>query len=204
MLAELIHDLEQDYPGVLERGLCLLMSGVSWQYYEALICKLEDRASLRLTYLDGELEVVAPSRRQEGIKKRIAILLEAYFEETDTEYFPLGSTTFRSEQQRGGSEPDESYCLGVEKDVPDLVVEVSLTSGGIDKLTVYQRLKIPEIWFWQDEQLSIYCLREGQYEKVTRSELLPKLELELLKAYILHPQPLSAVKEFRQRIRQSM
>ncbi len=112
MLAEFIHELEQNNPAVLEQEIYLSMRGVSWQYYETLLHKFEDHASLHLTYLDGVLEVVSPSRRHEGIKKRIATLLEAYFEETATEYFPLGSTTFRSQEQRGGGEPDESYCQG--------------------------------------------------------------------------------------------
>jgi Uma2 family endonuclease len=204
MLAQLIQELEQDYQGWLEQDVCLLMSGVSWQYYEQLLLKLEDNASLRLVYLDGVLEIVSPSRRHEGIKKRIATLLEAYFEETDTEYFPLGSTTFRSEEQRGGSEPDESYCIGAEKPIPDLVIEVVLTSGGVDKLTVYQRLEIPEVWFWQNDQLVVYCLRGTQYEQSDRSQLLPQLDLEVLATYINHPQPLAAVKKFRRSLRENL
>ncbi|HEY9748278.1 MAG TPA: Uma2 family endonuclease [Allocoleopsis sp.] len=204
MLAQLIQELEQDYQGWLEQDVCLLMGSVSWQYYDRLLNKLQDNASLRLVYLDGVLEIVSPSRRHEGIKKRIATLLEVYFEETDTEYFPLGSTTFRSEEQRGGSEPDESYCIGTDKAIPDLVIEVVLTSGGVDKLTVYQRLEIPEVWFWQNEQLAVYCLRGEQYEQSDRSLLLARLDLEVLTTYINHPQPLAAVKEFRQSLRENL
>ncbi|MBW4486434.1 MAG: Uma2 family endonuclease [Trichocoleus desertorum ATA4-8-CV12] len=204
MLAQLIQELEQEYQGWLEQDVYLLMSGVSWQHYERLLQKLEDNASLRLVYLDGVLEIASPSRRHEGIKKRIATLLEAYFEETDTDYFPLGSTTFRSEEQRGGSEPDESYCIGAEKPIPDLAIEVVLTSGGVDKLAVYQRLEIPEVWFWQDDQLVVYCLRGEQYEHSDRSQLLPQLSLETLTTYINHPQSLEAVKEFRQSLRANL
>lgn len=80
---------------------------------------------------------MSPSRHHEAVKKQIATLLEVYFEETNTNYFPLGSTTFRKQEKRGGTEPDESYCIGTEKEFPDLAVEVVLTSGGTDKLAVY-------------------------------------------------------------------
>ncbi len=200
MLAELIQQLEQDHQEWLEQDVCLLLN-VSWFYYVHLLSKLTDNAALRLNYLDGVLAIVAPSRRHEGIKKRLATLLEAYFEETNTEYFPLGSTTLRSEAQQAGGEPDESYCLGTEKPMPDLVVEVTLTSGGIDKLAIYQRLGVAEVWFWQDDQLTVYCLREEKYEQSDRSQLLAQLNLEVLTTYINHPQPLAAVKEFRRSLR---
>lgn len=201
MLAELIQQLEQDHQEWLEQDVYLLLNKVSWFYYVHLLSTFQENAAFRLSYLDGVLEVVAPSRRHEGIKKRIATLLEVYFEETSTEYFPLGSTTLRSETQKAGGEPDESYCLGAEKPIPDLVVEVTLTSGGVDKLAIYQRLGVPEVWFWQDEQLTVYCLRGERYEQSDRSQLLPQLDLGRVTSYINYPQPLAAVKEFRQSLR---
>lgn len=201
MLTELIQELEQETLDNLEREERFITSQVSWQQYEALLLKLEDNSYYRVTYLDGVLEIVSPSRRHEGAKKRIGTLLEVYFEETDTEYFPLGSTTFRSQERRGGTEPDESYCLGSEKEFPDLVVEVVFTSGGVDKLPVYKKLGVTEVWFWENARFSLYRLRGDKYEPIPKSELLPDLDLALLAEYVQHPNPLLAVKEFRQQIR---
>ena len=75
-------------------------------------------------------------------------MLEIYFQEKRIRYFPLGSTTFRKQAKIGGVEPDESYCLGIEKEVPDFAIEVVVTSGGIDKLEVYKRLGVTEVWFF--------------------------------------------------------
>ena len=72
---------------------------------------------------------MAPSRRHESGKTCIGTLLESYFLETETEYISLGSTTLRRQEQRGGAELDESSCLGAEKELPDLGLEVVLTSG---------------------------------------------------------------------------
>src|SRR5688500_11856439 len=83
-----------------------LTDGVSWQQYEALLARRGDRSGYRVSYLDGVLEIVAPSRRHESGKTRIGTLLEIFFLETDTVYFPLGSTTLRTPEKRGGAEPD--------------------------------------------------------------------------------------------------
>ena len=188
-----------------------ITSGISWQYYETLLDKLGDSAGVRVTYFDGVLEIVSPSRRHESGKTRIGTLLEIYFLETDTDYFPLGSTTLRSLTTLSGTEPDESYCIGEERALPDLVVEVIATSGGVNKLAVYGRLGIPEVWFWQDEHLSLYHRREQTplqfkqtygYEPVARSELLPDLDIALLTECIQQPNPLAAAKEFRSRLRE--
>ncbi|MGD1806858.1 Uma2 family endonuclease [Dapis sp. BLCC M126] len=136
------------------------MSPVSWSQYETLLLTLGERSSYHINYLDGVLEIVAPSRRHEGRKTRIGTLLEIYFLETNTEYFPTGSTTFLLSEQSVGGEPDESYCVGTDKEFPDLAIEVVVTSGGINRLAIYQQLGIQEVWFWVKDRLAIYYLRE--------------------------------------------
>lgn len=182
----------------------LIITGVSWQQYEALLAKLGDSPCYGVTYLEGVLEIMSPSRRHEYNKKNIGRLLEAYFEETRTKFWGLGSTTFRLQEARGGTEPDECYCLETNKELPDLAIEVVLTSGGIDKLTVYKRLGIKEVWFWQNDKFEIYCLRGKEYEKINQSQLLPQLNLTLLAEYVIKSDPLEAVLEFREKIRRSV
>jgi len=78
---------------------------------------------------------------------------------------------------------------------------VVFTSGGIDKLVAYQRLSIPEVWFWEDEVLSIYSLlREGdvmRYEKIPQSKVLAGLDVELLSQCILMSNHVESIKAFR-------
>jgi Uma2 family endonuclease len=190
-----------------------LTTGVSWQHYEALLVRLEDRPGFRVTYLDGVLEIVSPSLRHEDTKSRIGDLLLVYFLATDTDYYPKGSTTFRQQEQRGGTEADESYCIGTDKAVPDLAIEVVITSGNLNKLEIYNRLKVPEVWFWHHERFILYHLRPetpstfsqtSGYEEMTRSELLPRLDIELLTEYVRHPSPLTAAKEFRKRLQEQL
>lgn len=77
-----------------------------------------------------------------------------------------------------------------------------VTSGGIDKLEAYKRLKMPEVWFWQDGKLSIYHLRVADnavsYEQISFGELLPSLDIAFLTHCIDIPNHVEAAKTFRQ------
>ena len=190
-----------------------IVTGVAWEQYEALLNDLGDSLAYRVAYLDGVLEIVSPSRRHENAKTRIGDLLLIYFVETDTEYFPVGSTTLRKPNKKAGGEPDESYCIGTDKEFPDLVIEVVVTSGGINRLDMFRRLGVLEVWFWQNNRFKLYRLREETptqfastfgYELISRSELLPDLDINLLTECVQNPNPLAAAKEFRQRLREQL
>jgi Uma2 family endonuclease len=79
-----------------------IITGVTWEQYETLLAELGDSASCRVAYLDGVLEIVVPSRRHERGKTQIGTFLEIYFLETDTEYFPMGSTTLQKPEKQAG------------------------------------------------------------------------------------------------------
>lgn len=76
------------------------------------------------------------------------------------------------------------------------------TSGGINKLEAYKRLKIPEEWFWEDGVLVVYPLRtEGDglhYEKLSSSEELQGIDLDLLVRCLGMANHVEAVKTFQQ------
>jgi Uma2 family endonuclease len=190
-----------------------IITGVSWEHYEALLADLGDSLAYRVAYLDGVLEIVSPSRRHETAKTRTGDLLLIYFLETDTEYFPMGSTTLRKPEKRAGGEPDESYCIRIDKEFPDLAIEVIVTSGGINRLELFRRLGIREVWFWEDNHFLLYALREEppvqlvqtwDYERIDRSEVLPDLDLDLLTECVRNPNPLAAAKQFQQRLREQL
>jgi Uma2 family endonuclease len=181
-------DTEQQY----------IVTDVSWEAYEALLADLgDDFPGLRIHYLEGTLEITMPGRKHEVSKDNIARLLGVYFEETRTRFYGLGSTTFKREAKRRGAEPDVSFCVETDKEFPDIAIEVVQTSGGINKLKIYQGLGVPEVWFWEKERFDVYHLRQDGYEQIDRSEFLPNLDLTLLATYVQHPEPLDAVLEFR-------
>ncbi|WP_088241836.1 Uma2 family endonuclease [Calothrix rhizosoleniae] len=178
-----------------------IISGVSWESYETLLNELGNSLQYRVTYLDGVLEFVSPSRKHERNKTNIGSLVEAYCQEKRIRYFPLGSMTLRQQKIKGGTEPDESYCIGIEKELPDIAIEVVVTSGGLDKLEVYKRLGVNEVWYFKNNQLDVYCLGGNSYEQVEKSEILPNLDLKMLAEYVVAIDPLEAALECRERVR---
>ena len=179
----------------------VVLPSVTWRQYESLLATLGDYPGLRLIYLEGTLEIFMPSPQDEMIKKVIARLLEWYAEEVDIPLHGYGSTTFRREAKARGLEPDECYCVDTLKELPDLAIEVNLTSGGVDKLAVYQGLGVPEVLIWQDDQLTLYDLRGTSYRESVDSQFFPELDWKLLAQYIRPQAQPQAIKEFLQAIR---
>ena len=197
-------DKLKDHPDLMSNATNqqYTITAVSWESYEALLADLgDDFPGLRMHYLEGTLEITMPGRKHEVSKDNISGLLRAYFEETRTRFYGLGSTTFRREAKRRGAEPDVSCCVKTEKEFPDIAIEVVQTSGGINKLEIYQGLDVPEVWFWQTGKFVVYHLRQKGYERIDRSEFLPNLDLALLATYVQYPEPLDAVLEFRAAVR---
>ena len=182
------------------------LPGVTWEQYETLIVTMGDRPRLRMSYLDGNLEIMTVSSEHEMIKKMIARLLEIYALEADIELYSYGSATFRERSASKGLEADESYCLDDRKDVPDFAIEVVLSSGVIDKLAIYQGLGVLEVWVWKAQRLTVQRLRKDAsgYDEFTSSALLPKLDFKLLADHILPDNEPQAVRAFRNLIRSQL
>ena len=206
-LKELID--EPELAGIDDPEERFTTSSVSWQIYEALLTKLENNSHYRITYLDGVLEIVSPSARHEKLKKRLATLIEFYLIKKRIQHTPMGSTTIRKKLKKAGAEPDECYCIGEEKNIPDLAIEVIITSGSIDKLETYRRLGVAEVWLWEINRLKLYHLREETpsvflsthgYEQIKSSELLPELDLSLLEQCALISDQIQAIDEFEKGI----
>lgn len=182
----------------------VLINGVTWSTYVVLRDSLdEQRAGVRLTYLQGALEIMSPSDDHEDSKKLFARLVEAYAEERNLDLDGHGSTTFRNEAVARGLEPDESYTLGARKPVPDIAIDIVFSAPKLDKLAVYRGLGVPEVWIYRDGKLAVFVLTENGYEQRARSVVLPELDLELLTSFIrLDERQTKLVKEFRAALNQ--
>ena len=192
LLKEIDADIEQRF---------LLPRNYTWQEFEVLENLLTASRGLRITYLDGWIELMTLGEPHELIKKSLAILLEAYLIMMGIEFIPVGSATRRGEAKGTSFEPDESYYLGEKKANPDLAIEVVLTSGNLRKLEKYRRFQIPEVWIWEDNRLSVYALINDNYQAVPRSQLLPELDLDLLVRCVQMPSRLEAMNTFRDGLR---
>jgi hypothetical protein len=87
-----------------------------------------------------------------------------------------------------GLEPDECYKLGKldDDDVPDIAIEVVVSSGLVDKMAVYAGLGVPEVWEWRpgSRAIVVHRLVGDGYQRSDGSEILPGLDLALLSSFV--------------------
>jgi Uma2 family endonuclease len=188
--------------GTLAEQRLILPGYYTWEQFEAIESLMADSPGLRITYLDGWIEFMTLGEEHEQIKSVLAIFIGLYFFEKGINFIPVGSATRRDRARDVSFEPDESYYIGSRKEHPDLAVEVTITSGSTNKLAKYLRLRIAEVWFWENNRLAVYRLREDDYEQVSRSEFLPELDLALLVRCVLMPSIIEARTEFLNGVRQ--
>lgn len=175
-----------------------LIHHVSWQQLEEIDRALSILGRFKLAYLDKTLEIMPISDEHEEFKSTIGLLLDAYMRAAKIRFYKRGGPTLGTPEMEARGEPDESYNLDTRKPYPDLVVEVVKTSGGIDKLEIYRRMGVLEVWFWEDGVLNIYQLNVelGSYQKASRSKLLPNLSPETFLRYVTYHDQYDAVTEF--------
>lgn len=176
---------------------------VPWTHYEAQMALRGDAPVPRMAYLEGTLELMSPSKEHERVKSYLGRLVEAYALERGIDLSPYGGWTLKTAPKHAGAEPDECYIVGADqgKDTPDLAIEVVWTSGGIDKLEIYRRLQIGEVWFWNDGRIDIHVFQQGQYTQVDRSWLFPDLDTTLICALLDRPTALQAIRALRDALR---
>jgi Uma2 family endonuclease len=185
----------------------IVYAGITWQQFKLIQSGFGDAPGIRLSYFNHTIEILMPGRTHELFKSIIGMLIELFCLEQSIEFEPTGSMT----QERSGEvslEADESYSFGASKPLPDLAIEVILTSGSPDKLQRYRALGITEVWFWQDGVFTLYRLRKGftviddQYEQINFSEIpeIATLDIDLLTRCVLIAETsrLNAAQEFRQ------
>lgn len=178
----------------------VVMYGIPWSAYEAQLAVRGEAAVPRIAYFEGTLELMSPSKDHERIKSYIGRLLEAYALERGIDLSPYGAWTLKNAPRESGAEPDECYIVGSDQtgEAPRLAIEVIWTSGGVDKLEIYRRLGIGEVWIWHDGRIEVHVLRREHYEDSERTALFPQLDLPLLCSFLDRPTVLQAVRAFRE------
>ena len=182
----------------------IVLRGVGWAGFQALLALRGERRRPRMAYLDGAVELMGASRDHEGIKGCIGRVLEAFCLERDIPFSTYGSWLLDDESEEAGVEPDECYVFGHsprEKQRPDLAIEVIWTSGGLDKLEIYRRLGVGEVWIWKDEQISVFVRAAERFERCERSASVPDIDLDLVARLALVEPTSDAIKQLRASLR---
>jgi len=79
----------------------------------------------------------------ESVKSTIGALLEAHMREG--RYCFTSVEASRLNPRNGFCTPDEFYAIGTPKEIPDIVIEVIVTSGRLNKKELYRPRQVPEV-----------------------------------------------------------
>jgi Uma2 family endonuclease len=193
------------------------LSDISWPTYVAYSDGLGPR-HIRVTYDQGEMELMSPSSRHEREKTRLARFIETLTDELEIDIASYGSMTCRQEDLERGFEPDECYWIAHEAAVrnrenidfahdppPDLAIEVEVSRSTMNRVRLYASLGVPELWRWDGERLRVNLLwKDGQYSEGDRSLAFPFLPVaELVRFLGLRDvSETRLVREFRRWVRE--
>ena len=168
----------------------VLLAGVSWQTFKALLADIGDNRACRFAYDQGLLEIMAPYQEHEAPKIMIGCFVEVIADELNIEIMQLlGSLLLEREDLRSAVEPDtcfyiqnESLVRGKKIDLandppPDLVVEIDYTSRSLNKFEIYSSLGVPEFWRYENQQLYVYQLTDKKYNLCDQSLAFPFLPI---------------------------
>jgi Uma2 family endonuclease len=175
----------------------VIMHNVSWATYEKLCADLASQSSIRMAYDRGTLEIMSPLSEHEESNRTMALLVEVLAEEMDIDVRDLGSTTFKRADLARGFEPDTCFYVQHEVSIrgkssidltidppPDLVIEVDITSGSLNKFPLYAQLGIREIWRYDGQRVHIYTLATESYVETETSRILPLLTGAVLSGFL--------------------
>jgi Uma2 family endonuclease len=161
---------------------------VTWKELETIIAELGEHRAARIAYDRGILEIMSPLPEHEDNKEIISDLVKALLEELNIEFRCLGSTTFKNQFMEQGIEPDQCFYIQNEAVIrgkkrldltidppPDLALEIDITSR--THLNIYEGLKVPEVWRFENGILQINILENGVYMESKSSLNFPNLPL---------------------------
>ena len=182
------------------RADVILFENASWELYELL---LRDRDAagqhFKITYDEGRMSIMSPLPIHEAIKTFLARMIECADLEQDVGITSFGSTTWRRKDLAKGLESDECYYIGLDPDfdqtkpvdltlepAPDLAIEVDITHNPLDRMALYARLGVKEVWRYTGQQVEINVLgADGRYTKVFQSTALPFMNEDVINRFVV-------------------
>ena len=174
----------------------VLMDGVSWATYEALLADGGDCRQTRMAYDQGVLEIVTPSFEHERFRDVVSGVAEEILNARGLDYVRSGSVTLKQQELGRGFEADASFYVAHVSRVrglnqidlhndppPDLVIEVDVSRSSLDKLPIYAAMGVPEVWRCRSGSVYVYRLVGSGYVETDQSEVLPSLTNSQLTAF---------------------
>jgi len=187
----------------------------TWEEYQAVSQQRGDSSIPRLKYRSGELLLMSPLPQHGKDAHILASIITTLLDHLEREYDAFTPVTMELPEE-SGIEPD--YCFYIDNwsavvgkkrinwqldPPPDLVLEIDVTSySDVDDYLPY---RVPEVWLFKRERLSVYQLQGNSYTLQTQSRYFPDVDLQtvcdrcLQIAYERNAS--AAMRDLRQRLR---
>jgi Uma2 family endonuclease len=185
-------------------GSVLVMRGITWRTYENLLADLGEQSGLRLTYDRGELEIMTLTPEHESLNRYLSSLIDLLVDESGLDVHPVGSSTFRREDLDRGFEPDSSFYfaeaslmrgkkrIDLSADpAPELVIEIDISHGSLDKLAIFARFGVSEVWRYDGAKMHLYRLVGTAFEERGESVIFPPLTGPMIEDFLRHSQTMT-------------
>ena len=168
-----------------------IMRGVSWELYDRLSDAINDRRSIRIAFDGKDMEIMVTGGKHESLGGLMGDFVGEVCDGLDRDYHDLGSMTVKHIDVGRGIEADLSYCFDPEKitlcrtavanhrndpeafPIPDLAIEIDIASPEADRFDIYSKLRVPEVWRFRENAVSISQLDEyGKFFAMDMSHFL--------------------------------
>ncbi len=169
----------------------MVLRNISWTAFERILDDIGETHH-RVTYQDGDLEFMTISFEHERYGEWIGKLILFVAIEMRMPLCSGGSTTLKLALEKVGLEPDRCYWIKHEKQMrenkkwkalkdppPDLAIEIDISSSWLDRLDIYAKLKVPEVWRFDGEALKVLVLgTNGKYKERAKSLAFSSLPMD--------------------------
>ena len=165
------------FPAVVAPGDArFVIRDASWELYDRLSDAVGEGRNIRLAFDGKDLEVMTTGPFHEDLKELSGSFVKEVAVELDVDYRGLGQTTWKRSDLRRGLEADLCFYFDRAKlaaseearerksndvadyPVPDLAVEIDISPSKVDRPGIYAAMKVPEIWRFHDDTVSILQL----------------------------------------------
>ena len=175
----------------------VIFHNATWDDYEELLAQVGEAQGLRISFNDGTLKVMTLSPKHEKYADFVKILMAHLSFRLRTNILFFGSATMRKRKKSKGNEPDACFyiqtaaTIGNRIDIdftidppPDVVVEIDIHHDSRDNYPIYAALGVPEIWRYDEQEMTIFHLQEADYISAETSLALPMLSRHVLTEYL--------------------
>lgn len=175
----------------------IVLNNISWRTYKAILREIGER-HIRLTYDNGDLEIMTPTFAHENVCESIGRLIFFLALETNVRLCSGGSTTLKNSRRKKGLEPDRCFWIKHERQMrgkkkwkartdppPDLAVEVDITHSSLNRRAIFGALGVPELWHYDGKKFRVLVLDpSASYRERSTSVAFPELSLPAFAVFV--------------------